>query len=161
MFFDLDDFKVLNDTRGHHAGDKALKAVGAALVNALRATDEVARLGGDEFAVLLHEIDEKAAAQAGQKIAAAVTSALADFAPVSASIGVAWFRRPNGSFQTMIQAADALMYEVKHGGKGGFRVQSFAQPPATTVKRRRSARPAERVDRRPARPQHSRQFAVL
>ena len=139
VFLDLDNFKQLNDTRGHSTGDKALKAVGAALAKSLRSTDDVARLGGDEFAILLHEINEKAANQAGQKIAAAVASALAGFAPVSASIGVAWFERPNGSFQSMIQAADALMYDVKHAGKNGLRVRSIAHQPAATVSSEQSA----------------------
>lgn len=126
VFLDLDDFKVVNDTRGHEAGDQALVAVGEALRKALRSTDTVARLGGDEFAVLMHEIDEKSAVQAARKIAEAVESALEGYPPVTASIGVVWYERPRGDFKPMLQAADSQMYEVKHGGKGKLRVRKFA-----------------------------------
>lgn len=126
VFLDLDDFKVINDTRGHEAGNEALVAVGQALRKSLRTTDAVARLGGDEFAVLLREIDERSAVQAARKLSEAVEEALEDYPPVSASIGVVWYERPKGDFKPMLQAADAEMYEVKHGGKGTFRVRRFA-----------------------------------
>ena len=131
MFLDLDNFKQLNDMRGHKAGDGALKATGTALMEAVRSVDSVARLGGDEFAVLMIEIDADAVALAAQKIAARLTRALADFPPVSASIGVAWFSRPGAGFGSMLESADALMYEVKRKGKGQIQLRSFEYPEST------------------------------
>lgn len=117
VFLDLDDFKQLNDTMGHDAGDAALHATAVALRSALRSNDQIARLGGDEFAVLLPEIDYDAAVEAGRKISIAVGNVLDDFPPVKASIGVAWFRDMDRLFPAMLKAADELMYEVKESGK--------------------------------------------
>lgn len=125
IFLDLDNFKQLNDSRGHDAGDAALQAVAKALGNTLRATDTVARLGGDEFAVILPEVDRKSAEEAGNKIADAIADALLRFPPVSASLGIAWFEKGRDDFATMLKAADVLMYKMKRDGKGGVRLQAF------------------------------------
>lgn len=125
-FLDLDDFKLLNDTKGHAAGDAALRAAARALQGTLRASDRVARLGGDEFGVLLPEIGYSAAGEAGQKMSVAVNRALEDFPPVSASIGMAWFAEIDRTFPEMLTAADELMYEVKQSGKGDMRTRQFA-----------------------------------
>jgi diguanylate cyclase (GGDEF)-like protein len=127
-FLDLDNFKQLNDSQGHEAGDSALKAVAAALSVSLRTTDRVARLGGDEFAVLLPEISYEAAKETGIKIAAAADVALVKFPPVSISIGIAWFESTVDNFQEMLEAADSLMYEIKQEGKHGMRTKRFAPP---------------------------------
>jgi diguanylate cyclase (GGDEF)-like protein len=127
-FLDLDNFKRLNDSQGHEAGDRALKAVAKCLVGSLRTTDRLARLGGDEFAVLLPEIGYDAATDAGHKIAAAADAALKEFPPVSASIGIAWFERAVGDFPAMLDAADSLMYEIKQEGKHGMRVERLELP---------------------------------
>lgn len=128
IFLDLDDFKQLNDSRGHDTGDAALRATASALLNALRTSDRIARLGGDEFAVILPETTEAAAAQVGQKIADTVNNALGAYPPVKASIGIAWFERIDQAFPEMLKAADELMYEVKQGGKNNLRMRCF---PAT------------------------------
>jgi len=125
VFLDLDDFKQLNDSRGHDAGDAALRATAKALSGTLRASDQLARLGGDEFAVLLPEIGYDAAVEAGRKIGAAVNTALKDFPPVKGSIGVAWFDTAECSFPSMLKAADDLMYEVKESGKDAVRARRF------------------------------------
>ncbi|MBK6744627.1 MAG: GGDEF domain-containing protein [Hydrogenophilales bacterium] len=117
-YLDLDNFKQLNDRFGHAAGDAALVAVGRALDATMRGSDAVARLGGDEFAVILQGIDRSKADQAGERIAGAVANALTSHRPVTASMGIAVFEQPPGDFQTMLKAADALMYEVKQTGKG-------------------------------------------
>lgn len=124
-FLDLDNFKRLNDTRGHQAGDQALKAVAASLQGSQRTTDSLARLGGDEFAVLLPETGYDAAADAGNKIAAATDAALQAFSPVSTSVGIAWFESAKGDFPAMLDAADNLMYEIKQEGKHGVKVRRF------------------------------------
>ena len=125
VFLDLDDFKKLNDSRGHSAGDAALKAVADSLTKSLRASDTVARLGGDEFAVILPEIDKNSALEAGNKILEAIRDALAEYPPVKASMGIAWFKHGRNDFSVMLRAADSLMYEIKNRGKGGLRMRDF------------------------------------
>ena len=120
VFIDLDDFKQLNDTTGHDAGDAALQATAQALLGALRSNDRVARLGGDEFAILLPEIGYDEAAEAGRKILVAVNGALREFPQVGSSVGVAWFGEADRAFPAMLKAADELMYEVKAGGKNNL-----------------------------------------
>lgn len=126
LFLDLDDFKQLNDSQGHDAGDAALRATAQALIAALRASDRIARLGGDEFAVLLPEIEYAAATEAGRKILQAVNATLQPFPPVRASIGIAWFVAADRLLPAMLKAADELMYEVKESGKHDMRSRSFS-----------------------------------
>ena len=121
VFIDLDNFKQLNDTKGHHAGDHALKAVANALKNGVRSTDQVARLGGDEFAALLPEIGYHEAIQTVNKVFGEMNHALNAFPPVATSVGVIWFEVAERAFPQMLQAADELMYEVKASGKGNVR----------------------------------------
>ncbi|MFZ2302614.1 MAG: diguanylate cyclase [Gallionella sp.] len=135
VFLDLDDFKQLNDTMGHDAGDAALQATARALCGTLRSNDRVARLGGDEFAILLPEIGYDEAAEAGRKILVAVNGALQDFPQVGSSVGVAWFGETDRTFPAMLKAADELMYEVKAGGKNNLCCRRISprgtkQPPA-------------------------------
>jgi len=126
IFLDLDNFKKLNDSKGHDAGDAALRAIAKTLTENLRSNDRITRLGGDEFAILLPEIKYQEAIEAGHKISSAINAVLKDFHPVSGSIGVAWFGRVDRTFEEMLKAADELMYEVKVSGKGNFRCKSFA-----------------------------------
>jgi len=118
-FVDLDDFKAINDARGHAEGDRALTIVGRALKLAVRETDTAARLGGDEFALVLPDTAGDGARQAVEKAVAEILAALraAGFA-VSCSVGVVTFEEPPASAETAVAAADALMYEVKRRGKG-------------------------------------------
>ncbi|CAH1081065.1 GGDEF domain-containing protein [Candidatus Nitrotoga sp. 1052] len=127
IILDLDDFKQLNDTKGHDAGDMALRATAGALRGASRSSDRVARLGGDEFAVLLLEIGYEAAVEAGRKISIAVNAALQDFPPVRGSIGIAWFGEADRLFPAMLKAADELMYEVKKSGKDDVLSRRFPE----------------------------------
>ncbi len=125
VFLDLDDFKKLNDARGHEVGDLALKAVSEALVKILRSSDAAARLGGDEFSVVLPEASFQAATDTGRKIAHAINHALTHFAPVSVSIGIAWFEQVSVEFPQMMNAADGLMYEIKKAEKHGVCAKQF------------------------------------
>lgn len=117
VYVDLDDFKKVNDTRGHAEGDRALKAVASALMNSVRRTDIVGRLGGDEFAVLLPETAESGAREVIEKIRANLTAAAAAGWPIGASIGAAVFLDPPGNPEEAISRADHLMYEAKRSGK--------------------------------------------
>ncbi|MHB1301096.1 MAG: GGDEF domain-containing protein [Burkholderiales bacterium] len=125
IYLDLDNFKQLNDTRGHDTGDAALSAIAGALRSVLRSNDLLARLGGDEFAMLLPEIGPEAATEVGKKIFAAVNSALRDFPPVTASIGVIRFARVKSTFHDIMKLADELMYEVKKTGKNDVRFRHY------------------------------------
>ncbi|MFI6070926.1 diguanylate cyclase domain-containing protein [Actinoplanes sp. NPDC051343] len=104
---DLDRLKIINDSRGHAAGDAYLVAAAAAMQRALRDTDIVARLGGDEFAFLLHKCTESDAPM----VVARICSEL-DAAGVEASIGWAAVTITDG-FTTAIEEADAAMYSTK------------------------------------------------
>ena len=127
IIMDLDNFKQLNDTKGHDAGDAALQATAGALRSISRSNDRVARLGGDEFGILLLEIEYEEAVEVGRKISTTVNTALKDFPPVKASIGLAWFSEADRSFPEMLKAADEIMYEVKKSGKNNVRSRRFPE----------------------------------
>jgi diguanylate cyclase (GGDEF)-like protein len=127
VFLDLDDFKQLNDTKGHDAGDAALRASATAVSTTLRSSDLAARLGGDEFAVLLPEIGFEAAVDTGRKISIAVHQALKNFSPVTVSVGLAYFDQVDQPFDAMLKSADQLMYEVKQNGKSDVRARRFPE----------------------------------
>lgn len=125
VFLDLDNFKRLNDARGHQVGDQALKTAGNALLGATRKNDHVSRLGGDEFAVVFPEIGFDAAVAAGNKIFDSVNMSLNAYPPARVSVGVAWFQDVDQEFSTMLKAADELMYAVKAAGKNNILAKSY------------------------------------
>ncbi|GAA4684687.1 putative bifunctional diguanylate cyclase/phosphodiesterase [Phytohabitans rumicis] len=121
LFVDLDDFKLVNDSLGHAAGDRLLRAVGARLLTCVRVEDAVARLGGDEFAVLL-EGDAIAPVPVGERIIAALREPFtvdAHVLPVTASVGVV-VPDPDEPLtpDSLLRRADAAMYAGKRRGKG-------------------------------------------
>lgn len=128
LFLDLDHFKELNDSQGHHSGDEALKAVAQALLRSVRSTDLVARLGGDEFAVMLVEIDQEGSTQAVRRLAETANAALSAYPSLSVSVGAARFAHPTPPLADMLRAADSLMYRAKQAGRGSLNVEDF---PAT------------------------------
>ena len=122
IYVDLDGFKPVNDRHGHGAGDLVLKAVAAALLRGVRASDLVARVGGDEFAVLLWNVNGTEAAAKAAALEAAVYATPvrwnASTLVVGASAGVALL----GALDTpaeVIARADAAMYARKHGRRAG------------------------------------------
>jgi diguanylate cyclase (GGDEF)-like protein len=118
-YIDCDNFKVVNDTRGHLAGDQLLATVAQALCANLRRTDLSARLGGDEFAILLPETTTEQARAAIELLHAKLEQRMRDGGwPVDFSIGVAAFARAPSSADAALQAADRLMYRAKAQGKG-------------------------------------------
>ncbi len=117
-YLDIDDFKRVNDTEGHSAGDALLVAVASSIRDAIRSTDVIARLGGDEFAVLLPETGFDASAVVIRKVFEGLHAAVSRKEwPVTFSIGVVTFVTPPESTDSMIRTADKVMYAVKHGGK--------------------------------------------
>lgn len=121
-YVDVDDFKAVNDTFGHSAGDELLRLTGEVMSGGTRRTDTVARLGGDEFALLFPETTEEAALAALRKIQDALGAEVGRRGwPVSLSVGLITFHAPPASVDEMLDRVDALMYEVKRGGKGAIR----------------------------------------
>src|SRR5215207_213880 len=120
LFLDLDRFKVVNDSLGHHAGDELLQSVALRLDAALRPGDTVARMGGDEFTVLLEDVSDPREASI---VAERVLATLADPFPiagrelhVSGSIGIA-LAGPEVDPEELIRDADVAMYRAKAEGK--------------------------------------------
>jgi diguanylate cyclase (GGDEF)-like protein len=125
MLVDLDDFKPVNDTFGHAAGDDLLVEVGARLRRCLRAGDLVARLGGDEFAVLLRRPAAYDIAGLAERIVSAVAAPVpltAATVTVGASVGVAVGRIGDGDGDALLQRADRAMYAAKGSGKGQYEI---------------------------------------
>ena len=117
-YVDLDDFKAINDTRGHAEGDRVLQAVASALTKNVRRTDLVGRLGGDEFAVLLPDTNEAGAREVLDKIRVHLAKTASDYSwPIGFSIGAAVFSVPPKNPEEAIAEADALMYRGKKAGK--------------------------------------------
>ncbi len=130
MFLDLDNFKTLNDTHGHAAGDMLLQAVARRLEHSVREADMVARLGGDEFVILVQPDEDSldAAAHQAETVAAKVVQAmrtpfqLADFAyAVSTSIGVTMISGATDTVESTLKQADTAMYQAKAAGRNTFR----------------------------------------
>ena len=125
LFIDLDNFKDINDTKGHDFGDKLLKEVAKRLAATVRESDTLARLGGDEFVVVMNsaECQEKAAG-AAQRILAAFTAPFAlenEQVHCNASIGISLFPDDGQDADSLVKCADTAMYYAKEKGKGHFR----------------------------------------
>lgn len=118
-FIDLDNFKQLNDSQGHHIGDQFIQTVAETLKRTVRDYDAVARLGGDEFALFYPGTDEQKARTAIARIEQELLRETGRFdQSISCSIGVAIFPEPDSSAADLLQEADRLMYQAKHSGKG-------------------------------------------
>lgn len=130
MFCDLDNFKVLNDTKGHAAGDAMLQAVSRRLQQSVRETDVVARLGGDEFVILL-EPAYQSYEEAARRAESAAENVLRNLAspillagkahPVSTSIGVTLFSGGVDTVESVLMKADTAMYQAKSAGRNTLR----------------------------------------
>jgi len=153
LFIDLDNFKVLNDTRGHHMGDELLKQVASRLADCVRSIDTVARLGGDEFVVMLEELggtELNAVAQAeavGKKVLTALNEHFVLHGQThhsSPSIGVTLFFDHQQSVDELLQRADLAMYQSKAAGRNTLR---FFDP---VMQAAASARAALEIDLRHA-----------
>jgi len=138
LYFDLDDFKRVNDTFGHAIGDKLLCEVGARLTQSLRISTEdtptasedntIARMGGDEFIIVLNNIKESADAEAIAERIVSVVSEPYRFDEyelfTSPSIGLALFPKDGESADTLLKNADMAMYEAKRTGKNMYMVHN-------------------------------------
>lgn len=135
LFFDLDDFKSVNDTYGHQAGDLVLKRVAAALLNGKRAEDLAVRYGGEELALILPKTDKYSALMVGDRICNDIAALDIEFEgssiPITVSGGLSTYPIDASNSYHLIQGADEALYRAKQEGKN--RVCLF-----TTNKRRYS-----------------------
>ena len=124
LFIDLDDFKLVNDTQGHAAGDELLKETARRLLASVRQGDTVARISGDEFAVILGDLARADdAALVAQKIIERLAESFAIRGKelfVTASIGIATFPVDGADAEVLLGAADAAMYRAKQAGRNAF-----------------------------------------
>ena len=125
LFLDLDNFKVVNDTLGHAAGDRLLQTVVSRLGECMRDTDTVSRQGGDEFIVLLNDIYHP---EAVERIAGDVLKRLAEPMEIDGhvlnmpcSIGISVYPEDGRNFDTLLQKADTAMYNAKDAGRNTYR----------------------------------------
>ena len=124
LFIDLDNFKTINDSLGHAAGDHVLVETAHRVRSTLRTEDTAARLGGDEFAVLLEDADVTAAARVAERIRGALGTpfwVLGQEVYISASIGIA-IRRDGDAAGELLRNADVAMYTAKSKGKACFEI---------------------------------------
>jgi diguanylate cyclase (GGDEF)-like protein len=138
IFLDLDHFKVVNDSVGHHAGDELLVAVARRLEACLRGGDMVARLGGDEFALLLERVqDGSDAAHVAERIQAALS------APVNvggydlfttASLGIVLSSSAHEQPEHLLRSADMAMYRAKMSGRARFEIFDPAMHAAALIR---------------------------
>ena len=129
LFLDLDDFKVVNDTLGHHVGDSLLKTVAEKLSACVRQGDAVYRVGGDEFAMILPNVpDRENAVIIAEKFIRILNRPLSvegHTLYVSASIGISMYPQDGADTTTLLRNADAAMYSAKERGKNNF--QHFSE----------------------------------
>jgi diguanylate cyclase (GGDEF)-like protein/PAS domain S-box-containing protein len=128
MFLDLDQFKEINDTLGHAAGDALLRAVGDRLRENLREVDTIARLGGDEFTVIVESISGRDLAEGlACKIVELFASPIAvgeHEMSVTCSVGVTLYPDDADDAEGLLKTADIAMYRAKHGGRNAYRFYS-------------------------------------
>ena len=121
LFIDLDNFKTVNDTLGHSAGDQLLRVVADRIKASLRSGDSVARLGGDEFLVVLPDLEnEQAASPVADKLIASISQPMAldgQIVSTSPSIGISLFPRDGVTPDALIKSADIAMYLAKERGR--------------------------------------------
>jgi diguanylate cyclase len=124
LFVDLNNFKQINDTLGHGVGDQVLRLAAKRLASAVRASDTVSRHGGDEFLVLLPDVSHATdVVQIAVKLIAALeppTRVGEHVLRLTASIGISLFPDDGEDARTLIERADAAMYQAKRRGLGGF-----------------------------------------
>jgi diguanylate cyclase (GGDEF)-like protein len=125
-YIDLDNFKRINDSLGHSAGDRLLRSVVSSIQQHIRPVDIFARLGGDEFGLFLYETGEEEAKTVISRIhKGLVNDMLKNSWMMTFSIGVVTFRRVPKSVDEMVKQADGVMYTVKSTTKNGVRYHTY------------------------------------
>jgi two-component system CheB/CheR fusion protein len=120
MFIDLDEFKEINDSRGHDVGDEVLRQISARLQSCLRDHDTLARLGGDEFTILVEGVtsgETEALALRLRDALAPPLSLVGGDARITASMGIAFYPEDGQDAASLLKSADAAMYMAKAAGR--------------------------------------------
>jgi diguanylate cyclase (GGDEF)-like protein/PAS domain S-box-containing protein len=128
LFIDLDHFKQINDTLGHHVGDRVLKVVAERLKAKLRKEDTLARLGGDEFTIIIEDLDHiqeiQQLAEKIQKVMAQPIHVDGHTLYITCSIGISIFPQDDIEPENLIKYADAAMYRAKEEGRNNYQFYS-------------------------------------
>ncbi|MBN1521339.1 MAG: GGDEF domain-containing protein [Candidatus Aureabacteria bacterium] len=133
IYIDVDNFKSVNDSKGHEAGDILLKQIADELRSNTRKTDTIARIGGDEFAGLFPETDYAAAKSMLNKVFSQLVKTMNRSGySVTFSIGAVTFDKPRKTVHEMVRAADNLMYAAKKDGKNNIVHKKWAEKDTET-----------------------------
>jgi len=131
IMLDIDNFKKINDTYGHHTGDKLLELVANSIKENIRECDYIFRLGGDEFVIFLPETHGEYAYQLAQRIRTNISKLDLNHdnnkTPISCSIGISSYRKDDQDLDAVVRRADAALYEVKNSGKNGVRLHNVEE----------------------------------
>jgi diguanylate cyclase (GGDEF)-like protein len=151
VYMDLDRFKSINDTLGHHVGDSLLQAVAERLKSSLRSADIVGRMGGDEFAVLLTELESSDSVDAiAHKLLDQLSQPYPQLhghgAQTSPSMGIAFFPRDGHDVDSLCRNADTAMYTAKRKGRGCFAYYDAAIRPQADRTLRLQGELAQAID---------------
>jgi diguanylate cyclase (GGDEF)-like protein len=145
VYVDLDDFKLINDLKGHQQGDKVLIDIASKLASVTRSSDVVARIGGDEFVVLVTGITPEDQANWCDRLLLQLSSNTlsGEHSTVSCSVGMAWYPRDGGNPESLLAAADQAMYDAKRAGKNAWR--NFQEQTSRTAEKVKTVLWAERI----------------
>jgi diguanylate cyclase (GGDEF)-like protein len=119
LLIDIDHFKSINDTQGHQAGDRCLRAVGKVIAGNIRHVDRAGRIGGEEFVILMPDTTSEMARMVGERLRAAIANAEIRYAtgePLTASIGVA-VAAISDTVDSLLARADRALYQAKAQGR--------------------------------------------
>ena len=123
LYIDLDDFKSVNDSLGHDAGDVLLKTIAQRLINTCREIDFIARLGGDEFCILIDEAEEDYAANVAKRCLDVISQPIEIYSrklTPACSIGIAYYPDDGMNLSALLKAGDTSLYTAKENGKNQY-----------------------------------------
>jgi diguanylate cyclase (GGDEF)-like protein len=135
MFIDVDEFRLINDTKGHAAGDQALKSLADNLRRAFTDPDAIYRVGGDEFCIILHDLDSKQALELGQQLMLQIRTGLSGFAEtdLTLSAGIAAIE-PGIGMEELVSRVDSALYAAKAAGKNQCMVYQSDSEDIVTIR---------------------------
>lgn len=150
IFIDLDNFKILNDTFGHQAGDEALIKISEIIRNCIRQSDIAARFGGDEFMILLQSDSVEQAHIVAEKVLLRIahfqTSFQEEDIMFGASVGIGYSTEKTPNFDAMLKAADKACYQAKADGKGKICIQEVKNDEQLTLLNKHQNRKNQRTE---------------
>lgn len=135
IYMDIDDFKAVNDRRGHDTGDQLLKLVAETLAGHIRPFDSLGRLGGDEFAILMPETNQKAARAIAPRLQTILLAKMRenDY-PVTFSMGALTYLSAPETIEQVLKLTDLLLYRVKRAGKNAIEYAEYNKDTTRPVK---------------------------